>query len=354
MSRFTTAISMIGFVLASPISMAADSLTVVSWGGAYTHSQIEAYVKPYAKQTGIHLNVEDNDGGLARIRAQAESGNVNWDVIDLMLPEVEIGCDEGLLEPIDASLLAPAPDGTPASEDFMDGTLHECGVGTIVWSTVLAYSTSRFGSEAPQKIEDLFDVGRFPGKRGLRKSPEVNIEWALMADGVPPEEVYGVLSTPEGIDRAFAVLDGIREDVIWWTSGAQPLQLLADGDVAMTSTYNGRLFNAIAAEGLPFETVWDGQVWDIDLWGIVRGSRNLKLAIDFIRFSTDTQRLADQTRWISYGPVRYSSAPLVPDDMKPHIPTSPENFQRALQHDFRWWADYGDEMRERFDAWLAR
>ncbi len=335
-------------------ALAAESITVVSWGGAYTKSQIEAYHKPFTKKTGIVINSEDYNGGLAQIRAQVESGNVTWDVVDLELADVIRGCDEGILEPIDPAILPPAPDGTPATEDFISGTLQECGIGEIVWSTVYAYDKTKFSGDAPKTIGDFFDTKRFPGKRGLRKTPKVNVEWALMADGVPTNKVYDVLSTPEGVDRAFKVLDRIKDDVIWWEAGAQPPQMLADGEVVMTSAYNGRLFNAIVKEKKPFQIVWDGQVWDIDLWGVVKGTPRLKETLEFVKFSTDTQRLADQTKWISYGPVRKSSMKLIAPEMLPHMPTAPDNFKNALQNDFEWWADHQDEMNERFSSWLAK
>ncbi len=336
------------------VSQAADSLTVVSWGGAYTNSQINAYHKPYEAKTGVKINSEDYNGGLAQIRAQVEANNVTWDLVDLELSDVIRGCDEGLLEPIDHGILPAGDDGTAATDDFLEGTLYECGIGQIIWSTVFAYDASKFTGDKPSAIGDLFDTAKFPGKRGLRKTPRVNIEWALMVDGVAGEDVYETLSSDEGVDRAFSVLDRIKDDVLWWEAGAQPPQMLADGEVSMTSAYNGRLFNAIFKEGKPFEIVWDGQVWDLDLWGIVKGTPNLEQALDFVKFSTDTQRLADQTKWISYGPVRQSSLPLVAEEMQPHMPNYPENFKTALQNDFEWWADHQDEMNERFAAWLAQ
>jgi len=335
-------------------AVAADALTVVSWGGAYTKSQIEAYHKPYTAKTGVTINSADYNGGLAEVKAQVESGNVTWDLVDVELSDAVRGCDEGLLEPIDAAILPPAPDGTPAAKDFIEGTLSECAVGEIVWSTVFAYDSSKFSGAKPATIKDFFDLKKFPGKRGLRKTPRVNLEWALMADGVPANKVYATLSTPEGVDRAFAKLDTIKDSVLWWEAGAQPPQMLADGEVVMASAYNGRLFNAIVKEKKPFKIVWDAQVWDIDLWVIPKGTKNLKTALDFVKFSTDTQRLADQTKWISYGPVRKSSMPLVAADMQSHMPTSPDNFKNALQNNFEWWADHNDEMDERFAAWLAK
>jgi putative spermidine/putrescine transport system substrate-binding protein len=335
---------------------AETELTIVSWGGAYANSQVEAYQKPYMKEhPDVKLLSEDYNGGLAQVKAQVDTGNVTWSLVDVELSDAVKGCDEGLLEEIDPSILPAGVDGTPAEEDFLPNTLVDCAVGEIVWSTVFAYDGDKIkGDDVPKTIADFFDVEKFPGKRGLRKTPRVNLEWALMADGVPADQVYEVLQTDEGVDRAFAKLGTIKDQVVWWEAGAQPPQMLADGEVAMTSAYNGRLFNAIFKEGKNFKIVWDGQVWDIDLWAIPRGAKHLDTILDFVKYSTDSQRLADQTNYISYGPVRKSSFALVGDKIKPHLPTAPDNFRNALQNDFEFWADNNDELNERFATWLAQ
>ena len=216
------------------------------------------------------------------------------------------------------------------------------------------FNEEAFTDKRPWTIADFFDVEKFPGKRGLRKSPRVNLEWALMADGVPRNQVYEVLATPKGIDRAFIVLDKIKPHVVWWEAGAQPPQLLADGEVVMTSAYNGRMDEAIQKEKKPFVIIWDGQVWDIDLYAIIKDSPNREAAFEFIKFATDTKRLADQAKYISYGPVRRSSMAKVSGKIKPNLPTAPDNFANALQNDPDWWADNQDEMNQRFATWLAK
>jgi putative spermidine/putrescine transport system substrate-binding protein len=339
---------------------AAETITVTSFGGAFSTSQIEAYQKPFSKETGVKVNAEVYNGGTAEVRAQVQSGNVTWDVIDLEKQDVTAACDEGLLEIIDPSILSPAPDGTPATEDFLPGAIHECGVATIVWSTIVAYDKTKFPGEKPSTLADFFDVKKFPGMRGLNTRPVVAVEFALMADGVPPAEVYKTLSTPEGVNRAFKKLDSIKANLIFWEAGAQPPQMLADGEVVMTTAYNGRIFSAQVKEKKPFEIIWDHQVYNMDYYSILKGTKHKKTAFEFLKFATSTQALADATKWISYGPPRKSSIPLITTytgtnvKMAPHMPTAPANFKNALANDNEWWADHQDELLKRYSAWMAK
>ncbi len=336
----------------------AQEVTVMSWGGAYTKSQVEAYHKPFTAETGIKVNSVDADNPATPIKAQVEAGNVSIDVADVEFSDAVRLCDEGLIEPIDVSMLPAAPDGTPATEDFIDGALQDCAVGSIVWSTIYAYNSSNVDG-TPTTIGDFFDTEKFPGKRGVRKSAKATLEMALMADGVPAGEVYDLLDSDEGVDRAFAVLDRIKGDIVWWEAGAQPPQLLADGEVVMSTAYNGRIFNAAVAENQPLEVVWDGQILDFDLFVVPKGAPNKENAMEFIAFSTDTQRLADQASWISYGPARKSSGELVgkfmdgETEMGPHMPTAAANLENALVNNFEFWVDKDADLNERFNAWLA-
>ena len=348
----STALSAVG------LAASAQEVTVMSWGGAYTVSQVEAYHKPFTAETGIKVVSVDADNPATPIKAMVEAGNVTVDVADVEYADSIRLCDEGLLEEIDPSILPPAPDGTPATEDFLPGALTDCAVASIVFSTVYAYDTTKF-PEGPTTMADFFDLEKFPGKRGMRKGAKANLEMALMADGVPADEVYALLETDEGVAQAFAMLDKIKDDTVWWEAGAQPPQLLADGEVAMTTAYNGRIFAAQVAEGKPFQIVWDGQVYEYDLFVIPKGAPNLENALEFIKFATDTQRLADQAKWISYGPARKSSGALVglyqdgKTEMAPHMPTSAENLTNALASSYEFWVDRDSELNERFNAWLA-
>jgi putative spermidine/putrescine transport system substrate-binding protein len=231
-----------------------------------------------------------------------------------------------------------------------------------VYSTTFGYRDDLVGDTPPTSVCDVYDLEAYPGMRSLERNPIANLEWALICDGVDIADVYDVLETEEGQDRAFAKLDTIKDNVIWWSAGADTPQLLADGEIVMGSTYNGRLFSLIEEQDQPVSMLWDWQMFDLDGWIIPAGlspEREAR-ALDFLRFATDTQRLADQAKYISYGPARASSAPLVSThaelgiEMAPHMPTDPANSQNTFLFNYEWWADYRDDLDAKFQAWLAQ
>ena len=345
----------------------AQDMTIVSWGGAYSASQNNAYHKPYMElNPGVNIiNDESSPEAVAKLRAMNEAGNITWDLVDVEAADAIRLCDEGLAMEVEFNeVLAAAPDGTPATEDFGDMIVSECFIPQIVFSTTFGYRTDKVpaGVEPPTGACDVFDLEKYPGKRALNKRPIANMEWALLCDGVPYEEVYDVLETEEGQARAFAKLDTIKDDTIWWSASAEPIQLLADGEIFMGSAYNGRLFSLIVEDKQPVEMAWNWQMFDLDGWVIPTGLSDERLAAveKYLNFATDTQRLADQAKFISYGPARKSSAPLVGKhatlgiDMAPHMPTDPNNAENTFVNNYEWWADNRDDLDAKFNAWLTK
>nr|WP_243642033.1 extracellular solute-binding protein [Rhodovulum steppense] len=349
-----------------PCENCADSMTVVSWGGAYQTSQIKAYAEPYAAMTGTTFTWDESSNeAVAKLRAMNEAGNITWDLVDVEGPDSQRLCDEGLAMEVDIDeILAAGDDGSTPREDFGDSAFNDCYIPQIVFSTTFGYRTNvaEWGGRTPDNLCALFDLENFPGKRSLERRPKKNIEWALLCDGVEKDDLYDVLSTPEGVEQALAKLDTIKSEVIWWSAGAETPQRLADGEVVMGSTYNGRLFSVIVEQSQPVEMLWDWQVFDFDGWIIPEGlpEDRLNRVLHFLHFATDTQRLADQAKFISYGPARASSQPLVSThadlgvEMAPHMPTNPENQKNYLVNNIEWWADNQDDVEARFQAWLAQ
>lgn len=345
----------------------AKDMTIVSWGGAYSASQNNAYHKPYMeKNPDINIiNDESSNEAVAKLRAMNEAGNITWDLVDVVASDAIRLCDEGLaMEVNHDEMLAPAPDGTPASDDFGDLIVSDCFIPQIVYSTTFGYRTdvAEWNGKEPEDICAVFDLENFPGKRSLEKRPINNLEWALLCDGVAKEDVYDVLETEEGVNRALAKLGTIKDQVVWWSAGAETPQLLADKEVVIGSTYNGRLFSLIEEQDQPVKMLWDAQVFDLDGWIIPAGlpEDRLQMVKDYLVFATDTQRLADQAKYISYGPARKSSAPLVSKhatlgiDMAPHMPTDPANATNTFLYNYEWWADYRDDLDAKFQAWLTQ
>jgi putative spermidine/putrescine transport system substrate-binding protein len=332
-------------------SVAAQDLTVTSFGGAYGAAQKEHMIDPYVAETGANILFEDYGGGVAEMKAQSESGNIQWDVVDIEVIDLERACSEGYVAVIDHSILPPGDDGTPASEDFIPEALHECGIGNIVWSIIFAHANDAYPGGGPKTIADFFDTEAFPGKRGLRKRPQVNLEWALLADGVAPEEVYALLATEEGQQRAFAKLGTIKDDIVWYDSWSQAPVLLNDGGAQMVQSANGRIFSAIQDEGAPFTMVWDSHVYDLDVWAVMEGTEHEEAALDFIKFATKTVPLSGMQD-VAYGPTRKSSQALLPEAVKQDLPTA--HLDEGLKADGIFWADYGESLGEKFNEWLLQ
>ncbi len=344
---------------AASVAVQAD-VNVVSWGGAYTASQQKAYADTWE---GGKANFINYNGGLGEIRTQVESGTVTWDVVDVLPSEARVGCDEGLFEELDRSIFAPAPDGTAMDDDLMVPLPNDCVIPQIWWSYVPFYEEGTFSGDQPTTIADFFDIEKFPGKRGIHTWPNALIEMALVADGVAIADLYDVMSTEEGIDRAFATLDKIKDHSVFWSSGSKPLELVKSGEVSMSLAYNGRIGAAVLSEGEKFVTVWDGQVLEEEWLVIVKGAPNMEEALEFVVHASATEQQAGQARHINYGPMRVSAFAMIESgepwfhngkNIMEHMPNRPEVMERSIVANPEWWADYGDSVSERYTAWMGQ
>jgi putative spermidine/putrescine transport system substrate-binding protein len=323
----------------------ARDLTVVSWGGAYQDAQRKAYFEPFMQSMDTKLLEEQYNGEMAKIKAMVDANAVTWDVVQVEAPELVRGCEEGLFETLDFGKIG-------GKESYMPAAVTECGVGTIVWSTILAYDGDKI-EDGPTSWADFWNVEKWPGKRGLRKTAKITLEFALLADGVPHDKVYEVLGTPEGVDRAFAKLDELKPHIQWWEAGSQPPQWLASGDVVMTAAYNGRI-SAANKEGRNFKIVWDGQVYALDSWVIVKGSPNADQAYDFLKFAGLPEHQKDLANTIPYGVTNVASIGQIDPKVAPDLPTAPDNLKTAVATDIPFWVENGEALDERFNAWAAQ
>lgn len=325
-------------------AMAATDLTVVSFGGANKNAQVKAFYEPFEKATGNKIVAGEYNGEMAKVKAMVDTNSVSWDLVEVESPELARGCDEGLFEEIDPAILGNAG-------DYVSGAVTNCGVGFFVWSTVLAYNADKLKT-APTGWADFWDTEKFPGKRGLRKGAKYTLEFALMADGVAPKDVYKVLATKEGQDRAFKKLDQIKPSIQWWEAGAQPPQYLVSGDVVMSSAYNGRIASVQKESNL--KVVWNGGIYDFDAWAIPKGAKKKDDSLKFIAFSVKPEQQKTYSENIAYGPVNKNAVALLNKDLLKDMPTTPENMAGQVGMDVTFWADYGEQLEQRFNAWAAK
>ena len=356
------------FVLAAALGAAIvlpaqAEITVASWGGAYTMSQQKAYADTF---TGGTANFINYNGGLGEVRTQVESGNVQWDIVDVLPDQARIGCDEGLFEELPRDVFTPTADGVSMDDDTLVPVPNDCVVPQIFWSYVPFYKKGTFqskGRKAPKTMVDFFDVENFPGKRGIHTWANALIEMALVADGVPAKDVYDVMSADGGIDRAFAKLDTIKDHVVFWSSGSKPLELVESGEVSMALAYNGRIGAAMLSEGADYVVNWDGQVLNEEWLVMLKGSQNYDEALAFLIHASAPEQQAGQAKWINYGPMRASGLAIIEAgepwfntgvNIMPHMPTTKAGLHNAVFDQPDWWADNGDAIHERYTAWMGQ
>ncbi len=327
-------------------SAMARDLTVVSWGGAYQDAQKEVYFKPFTEKTGIKMTDEPWDGGVGVLRAKVQGGNATWDVVQVESEELALGCEEGLFEKLDFNKIG-------GKDAYLPAAVNDCGVGAIVYNFVLGYDGDKL-KNGPKSWADFFDTKKFPGKRALRQGPKTNLEIALIADGVAPQDVYKVLATEAGVERAFKKLDSIKSDLIFWKAGAQPPQLLASGEVVMTSVYNGRIAAANEKDHKNFKVVWDGSLYTIDSWVVLKGSPNMDAAYKFLDFVGQPENQAKLPTKIAYGVTNKKVGPLIAPAILENLPTAPKNMENVEKIDDQFWLENLDRLNERFNKWAAK
>jgi hypothetical protein len=200
---FAPLIALCAATLAATPALAADPIVFTSWGGTTQSSQQKNWAAPFTQATGINV-LMDGPTDYGKLKAMVDSGNVNWDVVDVEGDFAYAAQQAGLIEPIDYSVV---------KKDELDPRFATpAAVGSFYYSFVLGYNKAKYKDAQPSTWADLFDTKKFPGKRTLYKwsAPGV-LEIALLADGVPPNKLY-----PLDLDRAFKKLDTIKSDIVWW------------------------------------------------------------------------------------------------------------------------------------------
>jgi putative spermidine/putrescine transport system substrate-binding protein len=312
-------------------------LTYVSFGGAYQEAQRKAWLTPYTELTGVTFK-EDEESSNAKIKAMVEAGQVTWDVVDVG-NDFGLDANKDLLEPLDYSLIP--------RDEVLDGFAGDYRVADMTYGVALAYNTEKTAGQVPAGWADFFDTAKFPGKRGMWDYSEGGIfEVALMADGVEPSKLY-----PLDLERATKKLDTIKNELVFWGSGAESQELIGSGEVAMTLIWNGRGWSAKHTDNKPVEIQWNQAIITADYFVVPKGTPNKDAAMKFIAYAICADNNAKPSEFIPYGPINKNSKPAEANKADLAVSNANEN---SAYFDDTYLIDNYAQIDAAYQAWKTR
>ena len=324
---------------------AAGKVVVRTIGGAYEESCVKGIFDPFAKATGIE--VVKVPATLGKLLAMFESGNIELDVVDAGELGMLSLSQKGALDKVNYKAWKLSN-----PEDFDPAIRRDDMVANIYFSSVIGYNTQSFPTgKHPRSWAEFWDLKKFPGPRMLADlaSGAVDLEFALLADGVPKDRLY-----PIDLDRGFKSLDRVRPAIRkFWDTGALSAQMLADKEVVLGSIWNGRL-QAVADKGAPLAIEWNEASLQTQFWGILKGAKNAENAQRFIEFACQPEIQANFSKLIPYGPTNRQAFKTIPADVAARLPSSPEYKAKAFLHSGKWWADNRTKVSERWSQWVLQ
>ena len=330
------AVSLVAVVAAGAAS--ADDMVFTSWGGTTQDAQKKAWIEPFDKTSGLTIKL-DGPTDYGKLKAMVDSGNVDWDVVDVEGDFAAAAVKQGLLEPLDFSVIDKKSLDPRFTSDYQ--------VGSFYYSFVLGYNKDALNGKEPKTWADLFDEAAYPGKRTFYKwsAPGV-LEIALLADGVAPDKLY-----PLDLDRAFKKLDTIKSDIVWWSGGAQSQQLLASGEAPLGAFWNGRIF-AVQKDEPSVGLSWNQNLTAADVLVVPKGSKHKAEAMKFLAEATAAKPQAEFAELTSYAPINIDSAKSMTPNEAATLPD--RHTEGQINLDMAYWAAHRDEIAKRWYDWQAK
>ncbi|MEO6826913.1 MAG: ABC transporter substrate-binding protein [Microbacteriaceae bacterium] len=325
----------------APNSLKGTTLTFVSYGGIYQDGQMKAGVTPFGAESGAKI-LQDGPTDNAKLKAQVMSGNVSWDVFDTTNVFTAQQCEK-LFLPLDKSIVDTSKIPKGAITD-------KCSVPAMGYGLILVYNTKKYGANPPTGWADFYDTAKFPGKRAIEGSGDVTagtLETALLADGVSADHMY-----PLDIKRALKKMSTIRDDTVFWTTGAQAQQFIESGQVDMALMWNGRAYSGVK-NGAPFAPVWNQWMPEADTIAVPKGVKDPAASFALINYYLGAQQQAKLTELTSYSPVNVDSKPKMDDLLKSFLTSAPERSADVFKLDISWWAQHRDDIVSAYTSWLA-
>lgn len=324
------------FGWAPAVRAQSTSISVTCWGGAYENAIRDAFAIPFTQETGIEV-VLVNNADLARMKAQVEGGNVAWDVFDSVGPQIMAGSKAGLWEPLDLSLINPPELIVEPGEDH---------VGTYFFAGGIGFDPERIPEgKRPSTFADFWNVEQYPGRRGLRTRVSETLEMALLADGVPPDQLY-----PLDIERGFAALDRIKPHVRKWIEATpETVALIGSDELDFTYTYLSRVLPA-RRDGMSIDMSMTQTLNSLEYLAVPKGGNNTSAAMQYVGFCLRPDRQAAFCELVSFSPNAVEALELVSEEARSRMPDMSD--PNSVVVNDQWWGENYEELQERFTEWM--
>ncbi|MCV0428739.1 MAG: extracellular solute-binding protein [Roseibium sp.] len=308
----TTFVSLfIGLVLMGS-AKAQDELSFV-FSSVPENISEEIWITPWENSeankhgTRIAPNHRQYDEIKTYIYSSIESGRPP-DVIEISIEQLDLLCEAGSLAELDYQQLESGASDAFRRDDFLDGTLHRCGVPIAIWNTLIVARASSLKDRGDSEPvwTDFFHPEKIAGNRVVSHTGRLIAPLALLSTGVEQQDVFETLSSEEGIRRTLEI--------------SAPLQGRIE-DIGSSANFISSTENNAAAIGLLWETQlaqYDGiaddfvnlgapPISEVAYLAIPAGSKNKEGAMEFIRFASSSERLAELQKKMGTGSPRLSS-----------------------------------------------
>jgi putative spermidine/putrescine transport system substrate-binding protein len=314
---------------------ASNELSFVGFGGDYQLGQTKAFFEPFEKATGIKI-VQSEGVDLAKLRAQVESGDVEWDFLSLPDRLRYTAVHDGLLMPLDYNVID--------THRIEPSLVTQYAVGGVTIPMLLTYSMQHYAQgKAPMTWPQFWDIGAFPGQHGMYNGPVYSLEFALIADGVPKDKLY-----PLDVDRAFKSLDKIKSKLLWWSQMSQPGPLLASGEIVVTPWVRSISY---MLSGKPIGISYDGAALTFEAWVVPKGTKNAANAMKFVNFALQPKNQAELTKYIAYGPTNQDASQYVDPKVRQYLSSNPDNAAKGFLLNGDYWGPNLDQLTKRWNEW---
>lgn len=314
----------------------AKEIVFAMWGGDAEEGYSKVWGEPFTARTGIPVVMDGTGPSPGRVRAMVDAGNVTWDIIDGGVgTQASLGALDAV-EEIDYAIFD--------REKVLPGMDYRWGSTVFVYGSVMTYDSAAFKGEEPQNWADFWDVKRFPGKRVFYKYMAGALEAALLADGVPLDQLY-----PLDVERALAKIEEIKDHIVLWDTGASSQQLFRDGEVTMGQLWHTRA-NLLADEsGGRFRYTFNQGMLQPGVMSVAKNNpAGKQLAMEFLASMQDPKSQLELFDLLGNGPANPEAVAMLSAEQNKGNPGSPENLKSMVLQNADWYGENIVPVTKRF------